>query len=123
MANFDLTAYRNSKMNAYAKRKDEIGIIASALVGMHENFTELVHRISEMDAEIKQIDIREDTSYRLTLSDKNPFHNATQSINVLLEKTQSYLEQLKESNREILEKNELLTASVEASFSKNYFRP
>ena len=113
MASFDFSSYNNDTIKRYARKNDEIGTIASALSDMQDNFVELMNRISEMDDEIKRIDIKKDTSYKLTLSDNNPFNGIAQSINTLLDKVQSYLEQLKESNKEILEKNQLLKASEE----------
>lgn len=113
MAAFDLKVYNRSYMDAYSQKNDEVGIIAKALRGMEGNYIELSNTIHEMDNEINNIDIKKDTKVKLTLSENNPFNGVTQSFNVLLDKVHTYFEQLKESNREIFEKNQLLTTSEE----------
>ncbi|MBC7960332.1 MAG: Cache 3/Cache 2 fusion domain-containing protein, partial [Vallitaleaceae bacterium] len=113
MAAFDVKHINQNGVESYLGKKDEIGIISNALAGMQGNFVELSKSIQEMDEEIKNIDVQKDTEVRLSLSDNNPFNGVTKSFNALLEKVHTYFDQLKDSNREINEKNELLMTSEE----------
>jgi diguanylate cyclase (GGDEF)-like protein len=100
-------------MEAHLKRQDEIGKMAFALKTMQENFLELSNNINALDQEIKQIDITKETNYQLSLSEKNPFNNFTVSVNQLLKRMRLYLSELKKTEIELLEKNQLLTSSEE----------
>lgn len=113
LAVFDVDFYKQSNIKAFLGRQDEIGIIAKAIERMQKNFVELNQNIYSLDNEINNIDIQKDTNVKLSMSENNPFIGVTKSFNILLEKIHNYFEQLKESNKEIYEKNQLLTTSEE----------
>lgn len=113
MADYDFNFNDNSNIESYSKKKDEIGIIAAALAEMHDNLTELMNQVNTIDYELKTVNIENNTKMQLNLSKNNPFNGITTSMNALLEKVYVYLEKLKTSNADILEKNQLLTASEE----------
>ncbi|PKM51879.1 MAG: methyl-accepting chemotaxis protein [Firmicutes bacterium HGW-Firmicutes-7] len=46
LSDYDLTIADNESINKHAKRTDEIGIIAMAIIGMRNNFIELIKQIS-----------------------------------------------------------------------------
>ncbi|GAU79149.1 EAL domain-containing protein [Fusibacter sp. 3D3] len=113
MADYDFDFYDNSHIESYSKQKDEIGIIATALSEMHENLIELMNQVNTIDDEIKTVNIENNTKIQLNLSEQNPFMRITTSMNTLLDKVYVYLEKLKASHTDILEKNQLLTSSEE----------
>ncbi|MDF1617881.1 bifunctional diguanylate cyclase/phosphodiesterase [Petrocella sp. FN5] len=114
MANFKFDAYEEDKdLISISHKKDEVGAITSALHDMQTNFVELSNNIYDMDEEIKNIAIGDKSRYSLSLSEDNPFVGITKSINNLLDKVYSYIDQIKSSQLEITNKNELLTASEE----------
>ncbi|MCF8019671.1 MAG: EAL domain-containing protein [Vallitaleaceae bacterium] len=114
MASFKFDDFEEDKdLISISNKKDEVGAITSALHGMQTNFLELSNNINVMDQEIKNIDIGDKSRYTISLSEDNPFLSISQSINALLEKVYSYIEQIKASQLEISDKNELLTASEE----------
>lgn len=111
MTEFDFDG--DMSLKQYTNRTDEIGIVSNAVVDMHENYVELMGQVISINEEIKNIDIKNHNIFKLELSKKNPFHEVINSINILLDKTFMYLEQLKNKNFEITEKNDLLAASEE----------
>lgn len=113
MSNFDFDSYEHKDIENYTSMQDEIGEIAQTLVGMQNNFLELKQSLNTMDKEIQSIDIEDSAIRRVTLSKDNPLANIAVSVNVLLDKVGSYLENIHERNQEIVEKNDLLTASEE----------
>ncbi len=113
IAAYELNFNQHIDMSRYAKRNDEIGIITKALCNMQDSFSELSNTVEAMDTEIKNIDLTKEAPARLTLSTDSPFNHVATSFNMLLERIQEYLYQLKASNAEIQEKNEELRASEE----------
>ncbi|PKM65763.1 MAG: hypothetical protein CVU95_14355 [Firmicutes bacterium HGW-Firmicutes-2] len=114
MASFKFDDYEEDKdLVSISHKQDEVGAITTALHGMQTNFIELSNSINIMDQEIQNIDIGEKSRYNLSLSKDNPFHGITKSINTLLDKVYSYIDQVKASQKEITNKNELLMASEE----------
>lgn len=113
MATFNFDFYEHKDFETYTYQKNEIGEISRALNRMQENFIELKNKISIMDEEIQNIDINEKYIYQLNLSEDNPFAGITNSVNGLLKKVYSYIEQIRLFNDEISNKNELLAASEE----------
>lgn len=113
MATFKFDKYENKNLEIYTHQNDEIGEISRALDGMQENYIELKSNIAIMDEEIQNINIDERSIYQLKLSKDNPFAGITNSVNGLLQKVHSSIEQIKLFNDEISYKNELLIASEE----------
>jgi diguanylate cyclase (GGDEF)-like protein len=107
--NFDI----KTDIKKYTNRADEIGIVSSAVVDMHDNYYELMEQVNSIDDEIKNIDIQKNNRFKLELSNMNPFLGVINSINVLLDKTYLYLDQLKAKNKEIMAKNEQLVTTEE----------
>jgi diguanylate cyclase (GGDEF)-like protein len=113
MAAFQFDQYRSRDFEIYGHFNDEIGEIARALRRMQDNYLELNHTLLAMDEEIKRIDIQQRSNYQLHLSEGNPFVFIMGSVNALLEKVYLYIDQIKNFNREMKEKNQLLVASEE----------
>lgn len=111
MSNFDFSDHQ--EIEKYTNTTLEIETIATALGEMHGNFSEMMNQLSQVDKEIKHVDIEKNSTFRLELSESNPFKDIGISINLLLEKIYNSFEQLKASNRMVLEKNHLLTSSEE----------
>ena len=113
LAVFDFESYDEQRMKLYIERKDEIGIVSKAINNMHENFIELKNTLEKVDNKLKNIDVEKDEKIEFILSTNNPFKDIMNSFNELLKKNYSYMKKLKTFNNEILEKNQLLTASEE----------
>lgn len=113
IAAYDFKFDQNLDMSRYAQREDEIGTITKALGNMQDSFTELNNTVDSMDREIKNIDFTKEAPASLTLSTENPYGHIVTSFNMLLVQIQEYLRQLKDSNAEVQEKNQRLTASEE----------
>ena len=113
MATFKFDIYENKNVKTYTHQNDEVGEISRALNGMQENFIELKSNIASMDEGIQNINIEESTLHQLELSKDNPFVSIANSVNILLQKVHSSIEQIKLFNDEISYKNELLVASEE----------
>ncbi|MHB8127562.1 MAG: bifunctional diguanylate cyclase/phosphodiesterase [Mobilitalea sp.] len=113
MTDFDFDFNDKPHIEKYTKKSDEIGIVATALVEMHDNFIELMEQVNNIDDEIKNIDIEKNNEFKLELSKNNPFSGVIGSMNILMDKIYSYFNQLKATNHEIVGKNDLLTASEE----------
>lgn len=113
MASFNFDIYENKNLKTYTHQHDEVGEISRALSGMQENYIELKSKIASMDEEIKNINIDESSLHQLELSKDNPFAGIVSSVNVLLQKVHSSIEQIKQFNEEISYKNELLMTSEE----------
>jgi diguanylate cyclase (GGDEF)-like protein len=109
MTDFDFNFSTNLK--GYTKREDEIGIVATALVELHDNYTEFIDQVKYIDKEIRNIDIEKNELLKVEVSGNNPFHGVIDSMNILLAKLNQYFNQLKVTNKEIVAKNELLTRS------------
>ena len=113
MTDFDFNFNDKPHIEEYTKQSDEIGIVATALVEMHDNFIELMEQVNYIDDEIKNIDIEKNNEFKLELSKNNPFSGVVGSMNILMDKIYSYFDQLKATNNEIVGKNDLLMASEE----------
>lgn len=113
MATFNFDLHKESELETYTSHNDEIGEISKALINMEDNYTELKSKIATIDEEIRNIKIDENIAYQLELSKDNPFIGVAGSINGLLKKVHSSIEQIKLYNTEIIYKNELLAASEE----------
>jgi diguanylate cyclase (GGDEF)-like protein len=113
MTDFDFNFDNNTNIESYRKRTDEIGVVGTALIEMHDNFSELMTQVNCLDEEIKNIDIETNNQLKLKLSKNNPFSGVIGSMNSLLDKIYLYFDKLKTTNSEIIEKNELLTSSEE----------
>lgn len=113
MTDFDFNFDRSSNIRKYSKRSDEIGAVSTALIDMHDNYSELMTQVNAFNLEINRIDIEKDNHFKMGVSINNPFNSVISSMNALLNKIYQYFEQLKEINKEIISKNELLTASEE----------
>lgn len=113
MSTFDFGKYENKSLENYINQKDEIGEISRALSAMQENFIELKSKMESMDKEIQNINVDESSLHQLELSKDNPFSGIVSSVNVLLQKVHSSIEQIRLFNEEISYKNELLVASEE----------
>lgn len=88
MTDFDYKFSTNLK--SYTKQKDEIGIVTTALVEMHDNYTEFIDQVHYIDEEIKNIDIEKNEQLKLEVSKNNPFHSVIDSMNTLLAKLHQY---------------------------------
>jgi diguanylate cyclase (GGDEF)-like protein len=101
----------SSDLDKYVKREDEIGTVATALVEMHDNYTELIDQVNYIDTEIQNINIEKNELLEVELSSNNPFRGVIASMNTLLAKIHQYINQMTETNKEIVAKNELLMSS------------
>jgi diguanylate cyclase (GGDEF)-like protein len=113
MTDFDFSFDNNTNIEQYAKQADEIGVMATALIQMHGNFFELMTQVNNIRDEIKDIDIENNKQLKVELSKNNPFNGVIGSMDALLDKIYLYFDRLKTKNSEIVDKNELLTASEE----------
>jgi diguanylate cyclase (GGDEF)-like protein len=84
----------SSDLRAYANQKDEIGAVATALVEMHDNYTEFIDQVNYIDEEIKNIDVEKNELLKVELSMRNPFYSVIGSMNNLLEKIHHYFDRL-----------------------------
>ncbi|MDF2950901.1 MAG: uncharacterized protein K0S18_484 [Anaerocolumna sp.] len=112
MTEFDFN-FNHSFLKQYANSPDEIGIVSGALINMHDNFKELMTQVHGINSEILKIDIKRNKLLKLEISNKNPFNGVINSMNTMLEKIHIYINQLENVNHEMIDKNELLTASEE----------
>ncbi|MGL5256056.1 MAG: bifunctional diguanylate cyclase/phosphodiesterase [Proteocatella sp.] len=94
MATFNFKDYRAKNLDRSSLRRDEIGQIANSLNNMQANFLELSRSISDMDMQIRKIDVSEAEEYRLTLSKSNLFSDMSGAINELLEKMYNYKKEI-----------------------------
>lgn len=108
IAEYDYTFNQMEDVQSYLKREDEIGIIATSLDNINTSYTELKDTVQLMDKEIKNIDIENEIPVRLTLSQESPFRHVAASFNMLLDRTQDYLYQLKAQIKEIQEQKEYI---------------
>lgn len=113
MADFKFDRNRSRDFEAYIHMGDEIGEITRAMHRMQENYVELSQNIQRIDEDINNIDVQQRKVYKLQFSEGNPFAFVVSSINSLLERVQNYVDQIKEFNFEMSEKNKLLVASEE----------
>jgi diguanylate cyclase (GGDEF)-like protein len=113
MATFKFDAYKNKNIKVYTNNNDEIGEISRALNVMQDNFIELKSKMKSIDEEIQTINVDGSTLHQLELSKDNPFAGITSSVNILLQKVHSSIEQVNLVNEEVSYKNELLVASEE----------
>ncbi|MCT4606914.1 MAG: EAL domain-containing protein [Marinisporobacter sp.] len=67
--------------------------------------------VNRLDRKINAIDLENNVEYRLLLERKDPFFGLIFSINGLLDKTQSYLYDLKENEEELKASNEEIIAA------------
>lgn len=94
MATFNFKDYRAKNLEEYSLRRDEIGEIANSLNNMQANFLELSSSITDMDVQIRKIDVSEVDEYRLKLSKSNLFSDMSGAINELLEKIYNYKKEI-----------------------------
>jgi diguanylate cyclase (GGDEF)-like protein len=113
MSSFDFDSYEQKDIMKYTSWQDEIGEISQTLLGMQNNYLELKSSLNSMDKEIQSIDVEDSAIRRVTLSKDNPLACIAISVNGLLDKVHTYIEYIQERNQEIVEKNDLLTASEE----------
>jgi diguanylate cyclase (GGDEF)-like protein len=113
MANYKFSAKKDQALEKYQFTGDEIGEITEALFIMQNSFVDLEKNIEKMDQEIKTIDVNNESTYQLELSEENLFEDVKHSINELLLKVYDYIKQIEGYNQEISEKNELLQSSEE----------
>lgn len=113
MATFKFDKFKNKSFEKYTHQSDEIGEITRALTAMQDSFGELETNILTMDKQIQNIDIDAPKAYQLTLSSDNPFSGVSDSVNELLLKVHSSIQEVRHANEEINFKNELLVASEE----------
>ncbi|QZY57414.1 EAL domain-containing protein [Crassaminicella profunda] len=71
----------------------------------------VIKPVKQLDKKINQIDLENAIDYRLPLVKKDTFFGLTISMNNLLDKTHSYLEQLKENQEELEASNEEVIAA------------
>lgn len=112
MTEFDFN-FNHSFLEQYSKYPDEIGIVSTALIKMNHNFLELMTQVNSINDEILNIDLERNKHLKLELSNKNPFNGVVNSMNTMLDKIHIDIEQLETVNHEMIDKNELLTASEE----------
>lgn len=94
MSTFNFKDYRARNLEKSRLRRDEIGEIANSLNNMQSNFLELSKSISDMDMQIREIDVSEVEEYRLNLSKANLFSDMSGAINELLEKMYNYKKEI-----------------------------
>ncbi len=84
----------SSDLRSYAEHKDEIGTVATALVEMHDNYTEFMDQVNYIDHELQNIDVEKNELLQVEVSKNNPFHGVIDSMNNLLEKLHHYFDRL-----------------------------
>ena len=84
----------SSDLRTYAGQKDEIGTVATALVEMHDNYTEFIDQVNYIDLGLKNIDVEKNELLKVEVSTRNPFYGVIGSMNNLLEKIHHYFDQL-----------------------------
>ncbi len=94
MASFNFESYEVKNLDVYISRNDEVGEIATSLNNMQSSFLELKNSMSDMDEQIREIDVAEGEKYNLKLSNKNPFRGISDSINELLNQMYTYKERI-----------------------------
>jgi predicted signal transduction protein with EAL and GGDEF domain len=99
MTDFDFNF--STDLRKYAKQRDEIGVVASAMMEMQSNYTEFIDQVKYIDQKIRNIDIEKNEPLKVKVSEKNPFNGVIDSMNMLLGKINQNFIQLKETNREI----------------------
>ncbi|WP_053955355.1 EAL domain-containing protein [Inediibacterium massiliense] len=73
----------------------------------------IIKPVNRLDKNINEIDLENHIDYRLPLIENDTFFGLTLSINHLLDKTYSYLEELKTNQGKLQSSNEELTAAYE----------
>ncbi|MCT4606913.1 MAG: EAL domain-containing protein [Marinisporobacter sp.] len=71
----------------------------------------VIRPVNQLDENINQIDLENAIDYRLPLVEEDPFLGITISVNHVLDKTYSYLYELKENQEELEASNEEITAA------------
>ncbi len=113
MTDFDFSYEDDTKIEAYAKRGDEIGTVSTALLNMNSNYKELITQVNNINQEINRIDLEKESRLQVEMSLENPFHNVISSMNALMSRIYQYVNELRTTNISIQEKNDQLTASEE----------
>lgn len=111
MTDFEFRLEDNREIMGYAKTKDEIGVVASSLVELHNNFYELMKQVRWLDEEIKTLEVEDGAALTLEVSEQNPFSGVVSSMNGLLDRMREYVAKLRSSTEELGEKNGLLVVS------------
>lgn len=88
MTDFDFKI--STDIESYTKQKDEIGTVTTALVEMHDNYTEFINQVHYIDEEIQNIDIEKNELLKVQVSNNSPFHGVIGSMNILLAKLHQY---------------------------------
>ncbi len=113
MTDFDFQFEKNTRVETYLKRSDEIGIVSVALLDMHSNYKELITQVKYINQEINHIDIEKNSQIKLEISQKNPFQDVIHSMNNLMNRIYQYVNELRTTNLTMQEKNDQLIASEE----------
>jgi diguanylate cyclase (GGDEF)-like protein len=113
MTDFDFHFEDDTRLDSYAKRTDEIGVVSTALLDMHDNYKELIMQVNYINQEINHIDIEKKSQLQVEISQKNPFQKVIHSMNTLMNRIYQYVNELRMTNLKMQEKNEQLTASEE----------
>ncbi len=113
MTDFDFHFEKDSKVDSYVKRSDEIGVVSTALLDMHDNYKELITQVNYINQEINHIDIEKNSQLKVEVSQKNPFQNVIRSMNELMSRIYQNVNELRLTNLKMQEKNDQLTASEE----------
>lgn len=113
MTDYEFNPEDDNKLQAYARRGDEIGHVSESLVKLHSNYHELMTQVNTIDEEIINLDIRQNTKLKVKVSSDNPFTHVVSSMNTLMEKIYAFFDEQRQQHKELQEKNEQLVSSEE----------
>lgn len=112
MTDYEFNPEDDVKLQAYARRGDEIGHVSNSLVKLHTNYRELMTQVNTIDEEIINLDFR-NTKLKIKVSSDNPFTHVVSSMNTLMEKIYSFFDELRLQHKVLSEKNDQLVSSEE----------
>ncbi len=113
MTDYEFNPEDDIKLQAYARRGDEIGRVSNSLVKLHLNYHELMTQVNTIDEEIINLDIRQNTKLKVKVSSDNPFTHVVSSMNTLMEKIYTFFDDMRLQHKELQEKNDQLVSSEE----------
>ena len=85
--------------------------IAIFIIYLYIQNVSIIAPIMRIDSDIRNINIEENISYRVPIDKKDPFYELRTSINLALDKTQEFFEQVEQDREELLAQHEELISS------------
>lgn len=101
MSHFDFDEYEKKDIQHFSKSSDEIGEISNALGSMQTNYLELKSCLDVLDEEINKIDVENASLNYVVLSNDNPLVSIGKSVNGLLDKVVSYVNEINHQKERI----------------------